>query len=131
MRGPVPARLLPLCCLRLLLLTLVLATAGCGSNAPAPVEDRGARTPAPVPPSHSSVDTYTVQRGDTLYSIAFRYGLDFRRVAAANRIAAPYTIYVGQKIALKEGDLPAPRATTPSPGSPGPVVQPRPAPPAA
>lgn len=85
---------------------VVLALAGCGSNLPAPVEDRTARTPQPQPSSHASVDTYTVQRGDTLYSIAFRYGLDFRRVAAANRIAAPYTIYAGQKIVLKEGELP-------------------------
>ncbi|MEP0201714.1 MAG: peptidoglycan DD-metalloendopeptidase family protein [Halioglobus sp.] len=50
----------------------------------------------------SSGSTYTVQRGDTLYSIAFRYGLDFRRVAAANGIRAPYTIFPGQKVLLKE-----------------------------
>ena len=39
---------------------------------------------------------YTVKRGDTLYAIAFRLGLDFRELAARNGIRAPYTINVGQ-----------------------------------
>lgn len=39
---------------------------------------------------------YTVQRGDTLYAIAFRLGLDFRELAARNGIKAPYVINVGQ-----------------------------------
>lgn len=71
----------------------------CGSNPPAPVEDRsGGRA--------SSSSTYYVQRGDTLYSIAFRYGLDYRKVAAANRIPAPYIIYPGQRITLREAPVP-------------------------
>jgi lipoprotein NlpD len=57
--------------------------------------------------------SYTVQRGDTLYSIAFRYGLDYRKVAAANRIPAPYTIYPGQRLALREAALPAPAPVPP------------------
>ncbi len=81
---------------------LLIGLAGCGgSGARAPVEDRHARL-APAG------DTYSVQRGDTLYSIAFRYRLDFRRLAAANGISAPYTIYPGQKIHLREGALPPP-----------------------
>jgi len=43
---------------------------------------------------------HTVSKGDTLYSIAFRNGSDYRDVAAWNNISAPYTIYVGQKIKL-------------------------------
>lgn len=39
---------------------------------------------------------YTVKRGDTLYAIAFRLGLDFRELAVRNGIKAPYTINVGQ-----------------------------------
>ncbi len=39
---------------------------------------------------------YTVKRGDTLYAIAFRLGVDFRDLAARNGIKAPYTINVGQ-----------------------------------
>ncbi len=44
---------------------------------------------------------YTVQSGDTLYSIAFRYGLDYKRLARSNNISAPYTIFVNQRIRLK------------------------------
>ena len=57
---------------------------------------------------------YTVQSGDTLYSIAFRYGLDYKKLARSNKIAPPYTIFVNQRIRLK-GALPkrsAPRQKT-------------------
>jgi len=74
-----------------------------------------------------------VQRGDTLYSIAFRYGLDFRKLAAANDIAPPYTIYPGQRLALSGAAPPPPTAggaraeATPDAG---PAAAPAPAPPA-
>lgn len=51
----------------------------------------------------SSIPTsglYSVQSGDTLFSIAFRYGLDYRELAKFNRINPPYTIYPQQKIQL-------------------------------
>ena len=41
-----------------------------------------------------------VRPGDTLYSIAWRFGLDHRDLARANGIDAPYTIVVGQRIRL-------------------------------
>ena len=41
---------------------------------------------------------YQVQRGDTLYSIAFRFGWDWKALAARNGIAPPYLIRVGQII---------------------------------
>mgnify|MGYP002279413575 CR=1 FL=1 len=44
---------------------------------------------------------YQVQRGDTLYQIAFKFGLDFRDLARWNRIDAPYVIYPGQSLSLK------------------------------
>lgn len=44
---------------------------------------------------------YTVQHGDTLYSIAFRYGLDYKELANANKIDPPYTIFIHQEIRLK------------------------------
>lgn len=43
---------------------------------------------------------YHVKPGDTLYSIAFRYGRDYRDLASDNGIAAPYNITVGQNIRL-------------------------------
>ena len=50
---------------------------------------------------------YTVKRGDTLYAIAFRLGMDFRELAARNGIRAPYTINVGQVLQTSK-----PRAST-------------------
>ena len=51
--------------------------------------------------------TYTVARGDTLYSIAWRFDLDYRRLAAANQIGPPFTIYPGQELRLTESKPPA------------------------
>ena len=45
---------------------------------------------------------HVVEKGDTLYSIAFRYSKDFKNVAAWNSIPSPYTIYPGQVIRLIE-----------------------------
>jgi lipoprotein NlpD len=44
--------------------------------------------------------THLVVRGDTLYGIAFRHGLDYRDLARWNAIAPPYTIFPGQRLRL-------------------------------
>ena len=56
---------------RIVILLLFAALGGCGSSGRAPLEDRYGS-------GQSAVSVYNVQRGDTLYSIAFRYGLDYR-----------------------------------------------------
>ena len=43
---------------------------------------------------------HTVESGDTLYSISWRYGLDAKQLARWNGIARPYTIYPGQRLRL-------------------------------
>ena len=49
--------------------------------------------------------TYTINKGDTLYSIAWLYELDYRQLAQWNGIEAPnYLIYPGQELRL---DAPA------------------------
>jgi len=45
--------------------------------------------------------SYYVRKGDTLYAIAFSYGLDPMEVARKNGISSPYTIYPGQKLQLR------------------------------
>lgn len=45
-------------------------------------------------------DTYIVKKGDTLFAISLENGLDYKEIAAANNIARPYTIKVGQKLDL-------------------------------
>ena len=53
-----------------------------------------------IPSAVPSGNTYQVKPGDTLYSIAFRYGRDYRDLASDNGIVAPYNITVGQNIRL-------------------------------
>ena len=66
-------------------------------------------------PAHWAADApseYVVRRGDTLYSIAFRHGLDWRDLARGNDVRAPrYLIQVGDTLKLA-GE--ARRATTTS-----------------
>ncbi|MBS7459003.1 peptidoglycan DD-metalloendopeptidase family protein [Coralloluteibacterium stylophorae] len=78
------------------------------------------RPAAPLPASGS----YVVARGDTLYGIAFRHGLDYRELAARNGIAAPYTIYPGQRIRLDGAPQRAPVAAAPRPAAPLPAGTP-------
>ena len=46
-------------------------------------------------------DTYTVKKGDTLYSIGLEFGYDYKEIAQNNNINAPYNIRVGQQLSLK------------------------------
>lgn len=65
-----------------------------------------------VPVRQASAGDYTVRSGDTLYGIAFRHDLDFRDLAAWNRISPPYTIYPGQRLRLR-----VPTAMRPAPAT--------------
>ena len=67
--------------------------------------------------------TAQVQRGDTLYGIAFRNGIDVRDLAEWNSLSAPYTIYPGQRLRLyprdgASGTTTRPVATEARPTSP-------------
>ena len=48
-------------------------------------------------------EVYVVQKGDTLYSIAFNYGFDYHELAELNRIQDPSLISIGQEIRLFPG----------------------------
>ena len=56
--------------------------------------------------SIANPDFYLVKPGDTLYSIAFRFGLDYQRVAQRNAIGSDYLIFEGQSLTLKESAEP-------------------------
>jgi LysM repeat protein len=56
-------------------------------------------TPVPVTPQPNPT-VYVVQRGDTLYSIARRYGTTVEAIALTNKIANPSLIYVGQRLTI-------------------------------
>lgn len=90
-------------------LTLIcLILSGCYGRSLAPVRDGWSN-------STGSASQYRVQKGDTLYSIAWAYGLDYRQLAAANRLSAPYRIHTGQTLriaAAKAQPTRAAKATT-------------------
>lgn len=97
--------------------------AGCTASWQAPLETRGTRPVTPKPPrTLQTAAEYRVQRGDTLYTIAWQNGLDYRLVAAWNGIRPPYRIYAGQTLRL----VPPAAQRTPPPAAP-PVARSTPA----
>lgn len=65
------------------------------------------------PPS-DRITTHVVSRGETLYSIAWRYNLDYRKLAAANQLGSSYTIYPGQVLQLSEREVVHKSASAPT-----------------
>ncbi|OOG43182.1 peptidase M23 [Rhodanobacter sp. C06] len=94
-----------------LLAIALLALSACSTVVVEPATGQGGRHAVPVV-AHTSVPggSYAVVRGDTLYSIAFRKGVDFRDLAKWNGIAAPYTIWPGQHLRLSPPPGGAPRS---------------------
>ncbi|MGQ0749493.1 MAG: peptidoglycan DD-metalloendopeptidase family protein [Betaproteobacteria bacterium] len=92
----------------------VLLSAGCTSPRPAPVIERApqAKPAAPVKPAptvkapvpvESRPPFHTVRKGETLYSIALEYGLDYRELAEWNGID-PVRLQTGQQLRLTPPD---------------------------
>ena len=99
----------------LFILTCVVLLNACAGSSMAPVEDesfespktrvhsRGASSSAKTTASRKtkpSAGQHVVKSGDTLYSIAFAAGYDYRKIARWNDIGAPYTIIPGDIIRL-------------------------------
>lgn len=106
---------------------LVVLSSGCMTGRPAPVTERlppqQTKAPAvkPVPrtaqvpaPDQPRPESYTVKAGDTMYSIALEFGLDYRELAAWNNVE-PSRIRVGQQLRLSPpGGVVATPLRTPS-----------------
>ena len=105
----------------LTLATAALLLAACSSTVVRETSSSSASRPTVSKPKHGA--TARVQRGDTLYGIAFRNGVDVRDLAAWNGIGAPYTIYPGQSLRLYPSSGKNVAATTASPAT----VRPKPA----
>ena len=70
------------------------------------------QSPAPAP----SGSTYVVRRGDTLISIAARYGVSVSQLASLNGLYWNSWVYVGQRLSIPGGS--ATPAPSPSPDPP-------------
>ena len=93
---------------------LLAVLSGCASS-PAPVADRGDRAAA-------SGSRYTVQKGDTLYSIAWRAGLNWKTLASLNGIGPPYRIQQGQVLRLRATPSKPRTAASPAQSAPTPAA---------
>jgi len=91
------------------LLLMALLITGCASRGyRAPVVERGDGTrPVGQRESDWRPEVYVVQKGDTLYSIAFNYGFDYHELAELNHIEDPTLISIGQEIHLFPGRSPS------------------------
>ena len=74
-----------------IILLIVALLSSCSSHYQAPIADR----------SKTSSGYHRVSRGETVYSIAWTYGLDYRSLARWNGISRSYSIYPGQVLRLK------------------------------
>ncbi len=100
-----------------MLLAIAAVLAGCAASGGhrAPVTERGEtgkKSSAASGAAQKKVSrekdtrpqTHVVQKGDTLYSIAFNYGFDYHELAELNGIKDPNAIQVGQQIRLFPGN---------------------------
>ncbi|RYE37325.1 MAG: LysM peptidoglycan-binding domain-containing protein [Sphingobacteriales bacterium] len=75
------------------ILITMIAVSGCSSHRSARVDERSSQYAY-------KGKIHRVVKGDTLFSIAWRYGLDFKKLAEFNGIKSPYTIFPTQQIRL-------------------------------
>lgn len=72
-------------------------------GAPGPVAGPGTYEPEPLTPTQPATRTYTIAKGDTLWSIATREygdGQKWKTIAQANPSVDPQKLRVGQQITL-------------------------------
>ena len=72
-------------------IAVLVLLASCRAPLPAPVSERS-------PIVQDASGSYLVRPGDTLYSIAFRFAVDFNALARWNRLSAPYRLQPGQRL---------------------------------
>ncbi len=100
--------------LKYFLFFALITIAACSSSPPAPVIDRLPSNKNAPPVNTKSSDqkpaskagdwrpsTYTVKKGDTLYSIGLEFGYDYKEIADFNQISPPYPIQIGQVLKFK------------------------------
>ena len=77
------------------LLAAVLALAACTNGVLAPVTDKGGYKPAP-----GGGEIVVAGQGDTVHSVARRFGVSLPSLIAANGLKPPYFVVPGQRLVL-------------------------------
>ena len=83
---------IPLCVFNIIFVFLLCSCSNSSHRAPVSSVDQ--------PPS-TKLHTHHVIKGDTLYSIAARYKVEYKKILYINNIKPPYNIYPGQVIYLQ------------------------------
>jgi len=88
----------------LLLLLLLFFLSGC-STTYAPVEHRNSTSynaNKSIKKKHTGKipNYHRVKKGETLYSIAWKYSQDYKSIAYRNKIKSPYRIFIGDKLRI-------------------------------
>ncbi len=87
-------------CFFMLLFLSVFFLSGCTTTY-APVEHRNSTSYKVKKKYTGKTPAYhQVKKGETLYSIAWKYGLDYKSIAYRNKIKSPYRIFAGDKLRL-------------------------------
>jgi len=85
------------------LLLLIILTIGCANRhrklIKLPPVREGWQQPA------AGKNAYVVQKKDTLYSIAWAFGLDYRDLAKRNNISSPYFLHSGQRLYIASSKI--------------------------
>ena len=97
--------------LKVLNCSLLLSLFGCMVVGDPPITDRSSAIEGQISQGRAKEkritrlkrsSEYIVRKGDTLYSIAWQYGIGYRSLASRNSINSPFVIYPGQKLYLKK-----------------------------
>tara|TARA_Y100001960_G_scaffold105045_1_gene113133 strand:+ start:5642 stop:6577 length:936 start_codon:yes stop_codon:yes gene_type:complete len=80
---------------------IFLLLVGCVSTRQAQIDKKDSS----VSLSQDSIKRHTIRKGDTLYSIAQKYGIDHKDLAKWNNIEDPGSIGIGQQLILSSPDL--------------------------
>jgi lipoprotein NlpD len=86
---------------------MIISVVACAPRRPAKVDEVGTKPHRSQTQSHSrhtksitKKKTHKVVKGDSLYSIGFRYQIDYKTLAQINNIKPPYRIYPNQILQL-------------------------------
>lgn len=80
--------------LRILFFALFFVLTSCSSNNyEAPVVNAWYQ-------KNAASNFYVVQSGDTIYSVAFAFSIDYRDLAAANNLQPPYVLHAGERLRM-------------------------------